>query len=66
MRKEKDPDKGKSERKPLYFRAPDQVREDFLDICWSLDMDQVDAFAQIVRFYKEEMDVKFRPSRVRK
>jgi hypothetical protein len=63
MAKDKPKDK---DRVAVYLEPPQDVKEDFLDICYSLDMDQVQTFAQVVRFYKEEMGVKPRPSRVRK
>jgi len=37
--------------------------EDFLDICYKLDVRQGLAFEQIVRYYKDREKVKPRPSR---
>lgn len=52
-------------KKSLYLEKVDpDTMEDFLDICYRLDVkSRADAFAQIVRRYYEAEKVKPRPSR---
>jgi Holliday junction resolvase-like predicted endonuclease len=54
------------EKVTVFVEVPKEVKEDFLDACYAMDKKQAEGFAQLVRFYKEEMGVKPRPSRPRK